>query len=232
MQSVSDHQHRAVGGKRGQRLLDRGLRVRIGERGRLIQNEHWGVGQQGAGNGHSLRLSTRQIGIIAHDRVIAAFEPQDPMVDLRCAGDRFHVLVGRVRTGQADVVAHTCSQQLNILEHEPDGLVQLSSRDLLDVGITDRDRAVLSVVEARYQLRQCRLPRPGRTDQCSHGPRCTCGSDLMQYGVVTVVGEPDTVKADIVTVRGLRCVRLTHCRESKELGQRLPSLCGVAQELR
>ena len=66
------------------------LRVGVGERGGLVEDEHRRVGEQGASDRHPLRLAARQVGVLADDRVVAALEPQDAVVDLcRLGGGPF-----------------------------------------------------------------------------------------------------------------------------------------------
>ena len=232
VQSMGDHQHRPIGGKGAERTLDCRLRVGVGERRRLVQDEHRGVGEQRPRDRHPLRLPARGIRVLAHHGVVAALEPQDAFVDLRRAGCCLHLPIGGVRPGQTDVVADARAQQLHVLEHEPDFPVQLGRGDLAYVGVADRHRAGLGVVEAGHKLGEGGLPGAGRADESGDGARRAGCGDLSQHPMLAVVAEGDLLEGDFVALWAARRIGECDRWQREELGERLLRLRGVAQELR
>ena len=82
-QPVGDDQQGTAGGQRGQRPLDRGLGVRVGVGGGLVEHQHRRVGEQRPGDGDPLRLTAGEGDVDTDDGVVAGRLGDDPVVDVR-----------------------------------------------------------------------------------------------------------------------------------------------------
>ena len=72
-----------------QRLLDQRLALGIEVAGRLIQNEHAGILEDHAGDGHPLLLAARQpVAPLANDGVVPLGQASDEIVDIGSAASR------------------------------------------------------------------------------------------------------------------------------------------------
>ena len=85
VEPVRDHEERALARQLGERGLDRRLRIRVREGGRLVEHEDGGIGEQRSCDCESLRLAARQVRVFANDGVVAAWELEYAIVDLRGA---------------------------------------------------------------------------------------------------------------------------------------------------
>ena len=76
-----------------------------------------------------------------------------------------HVVVGRVRAGDAQVVGDRAVEQEALLGHDDDALAQRRERRVAQIDAAERDRPVVRVVQARHQLGHRRLAGAGRADE-------------------------------------------------------------------
>src|SRR5208283_5513571 len=82
--AVSDNQRRAAMHQMAQALLDQRFGFRIQTRGRLVENQNPGVGQDGAGNRYALSLTARQPNpTFTHDGVVPACQSLRELLYMR-----------------------------------------------------------------------------------------------------------------------------------------------------
>nr|BFF05441.1 hypothetical protein GCM10023233_04100 [Brevibacterium otitidis] len=67
---MGDHDDRAPDGQLGQGLLDRGFGVRVGERGRFVEHEDRGVGEQAARDREALLFTARKVALLTDPWVV------------------------------------------------------------------------------------------------------------------------------------------------------------------
>ena len=81
---VGDHERRAAGEQRAQRVVDLLLDLHVdGARG-VVEHEHRRVGEQRAGDRDALALAAREVvAALADDRVVAVGQVVDELVGLR-----------------------------------------------------------------------------------------------------------------------------------------------------
>ena len=152
-----------------QRIVDLGLQARVDGRGRVVEDEQAGVGDQRPGQRHPLPLAAGQgKSLLAHHRVVAQRQPLDELVRLGGPGRRQDLLVGRVRPAVGDVGPHRVGEQEALLHDQPDRGAQGVTGHVGDVVPADPDRAGLRVVEPRQQQGEGGLAGSGRSD---HGDR-------------------------------------------------------------
>ena len=116
-QVVRDHQRRAA----AHQVADRGGELGVEARGRLVEHEHGGVGEQRAGDRDPLPLAAGQPpAALAEVGVVAVGQPLDELV--RAGGPRRRLDLGRrrVRPRVGDVLAHAAVQHQGLLQQDGD----------------------------------------------------------------------------------------------------------------
>src|ERR1041385_2976771 len=95
---MRDHEGRAAAAKRAQPVANERLALTVQARGRLIENENAGVGEDGAGDGDALPLAAGELhATLADDRVVAFLESVHEFVAVSNAGRLTSLGVGRAR---------------------------------------------------------------------------------------------------------------------------------------
>ena len=167
--AVRDDQRGAAPHHLAQRGVDLRLQARVDGRGRVVEHQHPGIGDQGPGQGHPLPLPAGQgQALLADHGVVALGQPGDELVGLGRLGRGDDLLVGGVRPAVGDVGPHRVGEQEAVLHDQPDRGAQRVARHVRDVVPADADRAALRIVEPGQQQGQGGLARAGRAD---HGDR-------------------------------------------------------------
>ena len=167
------------------------LGLGVGERRGLVEDQHGGVGQDGARDGQPLALAAGQSGPRTQDGVIALRQPQDALVDRGGAGGGLNPVAAGVRHGLRDVLRDRAVHELGVLEHESDPAVQVVGVEGADVDAVDAHRALVDVVEPGQQRGQRGLARPGRPDQRGHRARAQGQVDVLDDRDLGTVAEGD-----------------------------------------
>ena len=97
--------------------------------------------------------------------VIATGETRDEIVRTDRARCRLHLGIARLRPSVRDVVADRAREEECLLGHVAELQAEVVQIDRAKVVAVDVDAAVIGVVEAREQLHDGRLARPGLPDQ-------------------------------------------------------------------
>ena len=156
--------------------LERGLHRTLGlrvERGRrLVENEDRGVAQDRPRDRDPLLLPAREpVAALADDGLVAVRQRRDQIVDLSRAGGVLDLLVRRVRSGEAEVLAHGRVEEIGLLRDDADGLGERVEGQLAHVDSVDRHRSAGRVVEARDEVGAGRLARARLAHERRLGPR-------------------------------------------------------------
>ena len=163
--AAGDHEGQPVLPELVERGTDAPLGLVVDAAGAVVQDQDARLDQQRAGDRHALLLTARQgHAALAHVRVVAVGELGDERVRLRGAGGGLHLGVGGVRPAVGDVLADGAAEQGGLLQHDADLPAQRLQRGVADVGAVDGDAAGGDVVEARDQVDDRALARPGRAD--------------------------------------------------------------------
>ena len=119
--AVGDHERRAARHHLGQRGADLVLLRRVDRRGRVVEDQHLRVGEDGARDRDPLPLAAREReAALAEHRLVPLRQALD---ELRGAGEprgAADLLVVGVGDREADVAADGVAEQERLLEHEPD----------------------------------------------------------------------------------------------------------------
>ena len=159
---VGDHERGAPLHQLRDAALDQRLRLGIDVGGRLVEDEHLGVAEQGARERDQLALSGREVRPALADldgqgRRACPAPGQRPVEP-----DPTHCVI-QLRLGvvlaEGDVLRERPREQDDVLRHDRDPLAQLRDGQLADVRPAEPDRAAVALVQPRQELDHGRLPR-------------------------------------------------------------------------
>ncbi len=196
-QPVGDDDRRASLQEPTQRGLDHRLGHHVYAGGRLVQDDQARVGQQRAGDGDELALTDRDVGAELQDLgVVAVRQPLDEPVQAdRPRGCHDRLLRGR-GCAEADVVGDRARKQERILRDQRHLRTQRALLHRADVDAVDQHLPAGDVVEAGDQVGDRRLAGSGLADQRHRLSRLDGQVDVLQHGLVRLVGEGDAAQLD------------------------------------
>ena len=200
-QPVGDRERRPPLGEALELGLHGVLGLGVKRAGGLVEHEHRRVAQHRAGDRHALLLTAREsVTPLADDRVIAVGQRRDQGVDAGGARRVLDLLVGRLGTGEAQVVADAGVEEVRLLGDHADGGRQRGQRRVAHVDAVDRHPALLGLVEPRDQISERGLARPGLPDDRRPRARRYVEVDVAQRPRVLragAVAEGDVLEADL-----------------------------------
>ncbi len=200
--AMRDDQRGAAPHDLAQRGVDLGLQARVDGRGRVVEQQQPGVGDQRPGQRHPLPLAARQSkALLADHGVVALGQPDDELVRLGRLGRGDDLLLRRVRPAVGDIGPDRVGEQEAVLHDQADRGAQRVAGHVGDVVPADADRAGLRVVEARQQHGQGGLAGAGRADHGDRLARLDAERKAAQHRLGRHVAEPDVVEAEAGRVR-------------------------------
>ena len=146
--------------------LDQRLGAGINGGGRLVQDQHRGIGNRGAGNGQQLALPLRQVcTVVGQHGVVAIGQTLDKAIGIGqlCGGNA--LLIGGIQAAVADVLHDRAGEQVGILQNDAQRAAQVVLFDLADVDAIIPDLAVCDIVEAVDQVGDGRFAGTGGADK-------------------------------------------------------------------
>ncbi len=218
---VSHEQQGAARQAGAQGRMDRGLGRRVDRAGRVVQDQHAWIGQQGPGQRDPLPLPTGegQPPLTDH-RVVATVQRRDEAVGLGRPGGGLDLFVGRVRPAVRDVGPDSGGEQEALLEHHSDLAPQRGQRDGPEVMPVDRDPAGHRVVEAGDQHRDRGRAAAARADEGDPLPRAHPQVDAAQHLLAVAVPEVDVLEGD-VAAQARQLDRVRRARQGRAQVQQL-----------
>jgi len=122
--------------------LDGQLGLGVDRRGRVVEDEQLGIGEQHPRDGDALALPAREPdAALADDRVVALGQRVHELGGLRGLGGGAHLLDRGVGAAVGDVVAHRAREQQRLLQHDADLRAQAGQGHLAHVVAVDEHRA-------------------------------------------------------------------------------------------
>ncbi len=188
----------ALGGDRAQRLADGGLGRGVDGARRVVEDEHPGVVEQGAGQGDALALPAgEREAALADAGVVALGEVADELVGLRGRGRGPDLGVGGVGAAVGDVGAHRVGEEESLLEHHARrrGAARPATASRTSRPPIVRD-AALHVVEAGHEQRDRRLARARGADHRERLAGAHRERDAVEHRLAAGVAEPDVVERE------------------------------------
>ena len=136
-------------------LADQGVGLGVHRAGGVVQDQHFGLFQQRAGNAQALLLAAGYVGAALLDPgVVLVGELLDEFVGLRQFAGLHHLSVGGVRVAPAQVVFDRAGEQHVFLQHDGDIVAQRFQVVPAHVHAAYLDAAFGHVVQAGDQLHQ------------------------------------------------------------------------------
>src|SRR5215217_5663560 len=202
LEAVGDGDHGPAGQDRRQGPLQVAGRPGVEQRGRLVQDQGVGVGQDETGQGDLLGLGGRQ-GVPAgpDDRVQPPGQGLDPVegVDRRQGVGQDGVT--GAGAGQGQVVAQAAGEDVLLLGDEDDVAAQLIQGKVDQAGPADGDRPGAGRVDPGEQPAQGRLAGAAGPDHGQPLPRAEVEVDPVEDVAAVAVGEADPAGGQALTGR-------------------------------
>jgi hypothetical protein len=193
---VGDDERRPPGDEASQAEVDAPLGPDVDRGRRLVEDEDPRIREERARERDELPLAEREAeAALADVGVVPVRERFDEAVRAHGLGCPLDVGARGVGPAERDVVRDRPAEQEPFLGHDPELPADRRLRHLAQVGAVDRDPPGARVVEAREQLRDGRLARPG----VAHQRHCRPGGNV-EVEVVEDVGQLAVAEADVVEV--------------------------------
>jgi len=152
--------HQLLGG-----FLDEHFGVRIHGTRRLIENQDFRVGEQGAGNREQLHLPLREIArLLVQDGLVAFRQGAGEVVHMRRLRGSDDLLIRGAGAPVADVLHDGAVEEPRILQDHAKQAAQIRAPEVLDVVPIHQNRAAVHIVEAHEQLDHGGLAGAGGSD--------------------------------------------------------------------
>ena len=197
-QAMRDNKARAALHQRIHGALNKLLGTGIDVGSCLVQNQRRTVGQNGAGDGHELALTLRQIGaLFVNHKVVAAGERMDKVVAARGACGGLDLGIARIGSSVADVLADGAVKQPRILQHHGKLAAKCRAVPVAHVNALDAQRAAVNVVKALQQLDERGLAGAGGTDDGDGLAGLCLAAKVVDDGLVGRVAKLDMVKLHV-----------------------------------
>src|SRR5690606_35195521 len=116
-----------------ERLLYQMFGFGVGEGGRLVKHEDRRIGDEGAGDGETLRLAAGKLEVFADNAVVAFWRVSDALVDMGGVGGGLYFRLVCLWAGKRDVFPERALEQAYILEDETDGALENLRVDVANV---------------------------------------------------------------------------------------------------
>jgi hypothetical protein len=133
-EAVGDHDGGATGEEASQGLFYLRLRFQVHAARRFVEDEEFGIGDQGAGEGDELALPDGEPATPFADLgLVALREAPDKVVGPDGFGGGDYLLLGGVRAAVADVVLYGAGEEEGVLEHDAHVAAQRRAPDVAKV---------------------------------------------------------------------------------------------------
>ena len=170
-----------------------GLGVDVG--GRLVEDEHGGVHQHGAGDGHQLLLALGDaVAAVGDHGVVAIGQGGDHVVDVRGLGGGDDLLAGGLGAGVGEVVVDRAVKEPCVLKHHGELAAQAVAGQLADVPAVQQDAPAGHVVEAHQQVDERGLAAARFADDGDDLARLGGEGHVVQHGHILGVAEGHVVE--------------------------------------
>ena len=169
---MGDHQRCTVTRHAFKRLLYDLFAFTVQRTGRLIEQKHGRIPQDGARNRQALALTTRKrAGIFSELGVIALRERHDKVVGIGRLRSGDHLAPRRFRAPEENVVRHTAREERRILLNDRQGPSQLDRVEIADIHPVQAHTAGGRIVKTKQKLENCTLAGARWPDQGYGFPR-------------------------------------------------------------
>ena len=204
-QAVGDGDDGFAGGKFFQGGLDHALALRIEGGGGFVEEEDWGVLQQGAGDGEALLLSAGELAaLVADDGLVALRLGEDEIMRVGLPGGFFDFFLRSLGTAEADIVQDGVVEKEGVLGDNADLLAQGVEGDAAQVEPVEKNGPILRVVKPEDEGEHGALSGAAGSDESDTLAGCDAQGDVLQSGDFGPVGKTDAVESDFAAAGGDR----------------------------
>lgn len=197
-EAVGDDQGGAAAGEAVRGLVDLGLRGEVERGGRLVEEQHVGVDQLGAGQRDELALAGGQVAAALGDLVqVAALQRRDHLVRADRPRRRLHLRVGGLGAAVGDGVPDGPGEEVGLLRDDAEPVPVGGEVECAYVGAVGQDPAAGRVVEPGDQLDQGGLARAGLADERDGLSGGDGQGDAGEGLLLVAVGEVDVLEGDL-----------------------------------
>ena len=172
------------------RELNLHLGAGVDAAGRLVQDQHGSVGQEGTGNRQQLLLPRRNVGgVVVEDGVVAVGKRPDEVVGMRRLSGRHDLLGARTELAVADVVTDGAGEEPGVLQHHAEHAAHVIAADLARIDAVHTDPPAVDLVEAHQEVDNRRLTGSRRADDRDRLPRLRLETEVRDQGLFGFVAE-------------------------------------------
>ena len=155
----------------------------IDARGRLVEEDHGSVLQEGTGDRDALLLAARDGGAALPEHgFVALRQLLDELVAPRPPSRIDDLLVRGIRLAEADVVLNGVVEEIDVLEHHREALHEGVELPFPYIDAAHRHAARTHIPEAGHEVHERRLARPGRADDRAARARGDRERDVADHG--------------------------------------------------
>ena len=159
---MGDHERRASRPQPGHGLLHQHLGAGVDRRGRLVQDQHLGVGDERPRDGDQLLLTSGDVRPLLVDQgLVAVGQLVDEGIHVGRGGGGDHLVPRGPGLAVRDVLADGATEQPGLLQHHAEFAAQRRPRHRGDVDPVQQDLAAVDLVETLQQVDQGGLAGAG-----------------------------------------------------------------------
>src|SRR5262245_19762455 len=202
-EAVRDHEGRAAAAQLGESRLDQALALAVEARGRLVEYQEARMGEQGARDGDALALAAGELdAALADDGVVALLEALHELLAVSGAADGLDLGARRVRAREGDVLGDRAVEQEVVLQDHAEVAAVVGQAQAREVAAVDRDAPALRAAEGHHEADERALARAARANERRGRAGRRAERDLVQHGLLVVVGEAHALEGDVAAQLG------------------------------
>ncbi len=196
--AMGDHEGSTVAGEFLQHLEDELFAFKVDLAGGFVEQEDFGVAENGAGERDSLPLATGEAAAGGPDeRLVAAGQlVEDEAMGVSGASGGFDFGHRRIGFAVADVVLDRVVEHQDFLRDESEALSQVAETNVANIGSFDGDAAAGRVVEAWQELHERSFAAAVGADDGDGFAGANFQVDAAEHGFLLEILEADVFKLE------------------------------------
>ncbi len=197
-EAVGDDEGGAALHQVAQGILDQMFALGVQRTGGFVEDQDFGIGEDGAGDGDALLLAAGEfVAAFADDGFVAFVELQDEVVGIGFLGGCLDFRAGGVAFSVGDVVGDGAVEEIDILQdHGELGAVEFQG-ELADVGVVEADGAAGDVEETGDEIDEGGFSGARGANDGEGGAGANVQRDAIDDAFFGFVAEVDVVEGDV-----------------------------------
>ena len=182
-EAVGDDEGGAAGHEALEGFVDEALGLAVEGGGGFVEEEDFGIGEDGPGDGDALALAAGEFGAAGADEGLVAFrEVGDEFVGVGLGGGGFDFLCGGAGFAVGDVFVDGAAEEHDFLGDDGDLAAEAFQGDFLGIGGVEEELAGGGVIEAEDEGEKGGFPGTGRADDGGALAGGEGGGDFLEDG--------------------------------------------------